>query len=389
MDLVPRLKAAAGDVPIIMLTGHGSIESAVRAIQEGAEQFLTKPVELPAILVLLERLMGSRRDRRNRLAGRSEKAREAIDPFLGKSASVRLLAREAGKVAVSEVPVLIQGETGTGKGVLARWLHGNGPRAEEGMVELNCAAFSKDLLDSELFGHERGSFTGATASKMGLLEVAHRGTVFLDEIGDMDPAVQPKFLKALEDRRIRRVGDVRDRHVDFRLIAATHRDLEQRVREGLFRQDLFYRINTIVLVVPPLRERIEDLPVLAQHFLTRGLRERGRGPVALSPEALRALSAHSWPGNVRELRNVLERALVVSDRDVIAVEDLRFSLGSPLDAPTEAEPPLTLEETERQAVAAALRAEDGNVEATARRLAISKSGLYLRMKRYGLRDTAR
>jgi DNA-binding NtrC family response regulator len=158
------------------------------------------------------------------------------------------------------------------------------------------------------------------------------------------------------------------------------------VREGLFRQDLFYRINTIVLVVPPLRERIEDLPVLAQHFLTRSLRERGRGPVALSPEASRALSSHSWPGNVRELRNVLERALVVSDRDVIAVPDLRFSLGAPLDAPAEAKPPLTLEEIERQGIVAALQAEDGNVEATARRLAISKSGLYLRMKRYALRD---
>ena len=388
VDLVPRLREISPEVAILILTGFGSIEMAVQAIKRGAEHFLTKPVELPAVLVLLDRLMSSRRDHRSHLAGRSQKAREAMDPFLGTSPAMRRLAEEARKVAASEVPVLIQGETGTGKGVLARWLHANGPRAEESLVELNCAGLSKDLLDTELFGHEKGAFTGAVSSKMGLLEVAHRGSVFLDEIGDMDSAVQPKLLKALEDSRIRRVGDVRDRHVDFRLITATHQDLEQRTREGRFRSDLLYRINTVVLVVPPLRERNEDVSLLAQQLLAQGGRERGRAPLSLSPEALRALAGHSWPGNVRELRNVLERAIVVADESVIAMRDLRFSLGAPAEVSADAEPSLTLKEIERQAIVDALRAEGGNIEATARRLAVSKSGLYLKMRRYGLRPPA-
>jgi len=389
VELVPRLKEASPEVPIIILTGFGSIEAAVKAIKHGAEQFLTKPVELPAVLVLLRRLLESRRDHRNRLAGRSRRAREEVDPFAGTSPALVRLGEEARRVTASDVPVLIQGETGTGKGVLARWLHASGPRAEEALVEVNCAALSRDLLDTELFGHEKGAFTGAAASKMGLLEVAHRGTVFLDEIGDMDLAVQPKLLKALEDGRIRRVGDVRDRPVDFRLVTATHQDLEGRGRERLFRADLLYRINTVVLFVPPLRERPEDILPLARQLLAR---EAGRRPVSLSPEAAEALALHSWPGNVRELRNVLDRALLVCEDGVIDVRDLRFSLGSPparAGAETSAASErLTLDEIERRAIAAALRDEGGNVEATARRLAVSKSGLYLKMKKYGLRPAA-
>jgi DNA-binding NtrC family response regulator len=387
VDLLPRLREISPEVPVIMLTGFGSVETAVQAIKQGAEQFLTKPVELPAVLVLLERLMTSRRDRRNRLAGRSQNARDGLDPFLGESKAIRRLAEEARKVAASEVPVLIQGETGSGKGVLARWLHAQGPRSEEAMVEMNCASFSKDLLDSELFGHEKGAFTGATSSKMGLLELAHRGTVFLDEIGDMDHGVQPKLLKALEDKRIRRVGDVRDRHVDFRLIAATHQDLEQRAREERFRRDLLYRINTFVLPVPPLRERVEDIPVLAQRLLEIGAREAGRGPVRLSPEVVGALVAHPWPGNVRELKNVLERALVVSDRPLVELGDLRFGFDAAREPSPDGDLSGTLEEIERRAITAALHREGGSVEAAARCLAVSKSGLYLKIKKYGLRTS--
>ncbi|MFI5184553.1 MAG: sigma-54-dependent transcriptional regulator [Vicinamibacteria bacterium] len=383
VDLVPRLKGIAPEVPLVLLSAYGSIETAVTAIKHGADHFLTKPVELPALLILLKRLLESRRDQRTRLAGTSRQAREGIDPFLGTSPAVRQLADETRRICAADAPVLIHGETGSGKGVLARWIHEQSPRAADPLVDLNCAALSRELLDSELFGHEKGAFTGATSSKMGLLEVAHGGTVFLDEIGDMDPAVQPKLLKALEDKRIRRLGEVRDRHVDLRLIAATHQDLERLVREGKFRSDLYYRINTIVLVVPPLRQRREDIALLARHLLEKGSREMGRGSVALSADAMRALEAHSWPGNVRELRNVLERALLVCERGAIEVRDLRFAIGGSPE-PGGGEAPQTLEEIERRAIEDAVRAEGGNLEAAAKRLGISRSGIYLKMRKYGL-----
>ncbi|MFI5007945.1 MAG: sigma-54-dependent transcriptional regulator [Solirubrobacterales bacterium] len=386
-DLVARLKNVAPEVPLIMLTGHGSIEEAVKAIKQGAEQFLTKPVEMPAVLVLLDRLLQSQRDHRSRLAGNSQKARAEIDPFQGASPALKQLAEECRRIRGSESPVLIQGETGTGKGVLARWLHANGPRADEELVEVNCAALSRDLLETELFGHEKGAFTGAAFAKTGLLEVAHRGTVFLDEIGDMDVAVQPRLLKAIEDKRIRRLGEVRERHVDFRLIAATHQDLERLSREKHFRSDLYYRINAITLFVPPLRERREDIPLLARQLLERGAREAGRPRIVLSKEALAALGAHSWPGNVRELRNVLERALLVCDHEVIEVRDLRFSLGAPPPDALPAEASLNLEEMELRAIEAALRVDHGKVEDAARRLGISRSALYLKIKKLGLKPS--
>jgi DNA-binding NtrC family response regulator len=388
VNLVARLKRISADVPLIMLTGYGSIETAVSAMQEGAEQFLTKPVELPAILRLLERLLARPQDERGRVGvgDRGGLGPDAIDPFLGVGPGMRRLAAEAGRLRGFDAPVLILGETGTGKSVLARWLHANGPRAAKAFVDVNCATLSRELLDSELFGHERGAFTGATASKMGLLELADRGTVFLDEIGDMDPAVQPKLLKALEEKRIRRLGDVRERHVDFRLIAATHQDLHDLVREGRFRRDLYYRINAIVLEVPPLRERPGDIPALARCLLEGGRRDRSQAPPHLSEGALEALRAHSWPGNIRELRNVLERALVACSGNVIAPDDLRFAASTP--APARAsdvtEGPATLEDIERRAIERALWEERGNVDATARRLGISRSGLYLKLRKFNV-----
>ena len=273
--LMKALKAIDASVPVVILTAHGSIDLAVRAIKEGAEQFLTKPVELPTLLVILERLIEHRRNRQTRLAGRYREARHAIDPFAGESAVMRRLAEQAERVASSTTPVLIQGESGTGKGLLASWLHRNGPRAEEAFVDLNCAGLSRDLLESELFGHHKGAFTGAVADKPGLLEIAHRGTLFLDEIGDADLQVQPKLLKVLEEQAFRRLGDVRDRQVDARLIAASHHDLRQMVEENRFRHDLFYRISAIPLFVPPLRERGRDVIVLARRLLERISSEQG------------------------------------------------------------------------------------------------------------------
>ena len=326
LDLLPRLKEIDATAPLIVLTAYGSIELAVRAVKEGAEHFLTKPVELQALLVILSHLLEDRRTRHRQLAGKSRQAREDVDPFFGTSAAIRQLAEQARRMLSTESPILLQGETGTGKGVLAKWLHDHGPRAEEGFVDLNCAGLSQDLLESVLFGYAKGAFTGAVTNKTGLLEVAHRGSVFLDEIGDMEPQVQPKLLKVLEEKRLRRLGDVHDRYIDIQLIAATHHDLGLLVREKKFRGDLYYRISTIPLVVPPLRDRVEDIPRLAQHLLRRLTADLGRGDVGLDADAEQALQAYPWPGNIRELRNVLERALLLSDRQVLGRKDLRFDV---------------------------------------------------------------
>src|SRR4029078_2611182 len=250
LDLIPRLKEIDSDIPLLVLTAHGSIDLAVRAIKEGAEQFLTKPLELPTLQVILQRLLQKQRNHHKQLASNTEQVRQAIDPFIGTSSAIHALADQAHKILNTESPILILGETATGKGVLARWLHENSPRADEAFVDLNCAGLSRELLETELFGHEKGAFTSATASKQGLFEVAHRGSIFLDEVGDVDLQIQPKLLKVLEEKRFRRLGDVRDRQVDVRLIGATHQDIGQLVREKKFRDDLYFRISTIPLAFP-------------------------------------------------------------------------------------------------------------------------------------------
>jgi len=394
LDLLPRLRALDPTVPLVVLTGHGSIDLAVQAVKEGAQHFFTKPVELATLAVVIERLLDQQRQRQRVLAGTTREARRAVDPFLGTSAAVRRLAEEATRVQASDSPMLIEGETGTGKGVLAAWLHRQGPRSEEAFVDLNCATLSKDLLESELFGHEKGAFTGAVSAKPGLLEVAHRGTLFLDELGDMDPAVQPKLLKVLEEKRYRRLGEVRDRQVDVRLIAATHQDLAALVNSKAFRQDLFYRVAAIPLMVPALRERAEDIPLLARDLLDRIAADLGRGRLEITPAALAALGAYSWPGNIRELRNVLERAALLCRDRTIDVGDLRFiNMGGPAPAafaaPTSAPPrphdtAMTLEEVERRHIQAVLEEEDGRVESAARRLGVPRSSLYKRLRALGL-----
>jgi DNA-binding NtrC family response regulator len=384
LELLPRLRALDAAVPLVVLTAHGSIDLAVRAVKEGAEHFLTKPVELPALVVILNRLLDARRTRKRQIAGGRRDARARVDPFALPSAAMKALAEDAERVARSDSPVLIVGETGVGKGVLARWLHDHGPRADEAFVDLNCASLSKELLESELFGHEKGAFTGAVAAKEGLLEVAHRGTLFLDEIGDVDAAVQPKLLKVLEEGRFRRLGDVRDREVDVRLVAATHQDMAGAVREKRFRSDLYFRISALPLVIPPLRGRPEDIPVLAESLLSGIAAEMGRPDLALSPPAVEALRAYAWPGNTREMRNVLERAAILSRTPVLSADDLRFT-GSPEAAvPSAGDTDLTLEEVERRHVERVLAEEGGHVERAARRLAVPRSSLYERIKRLGL-----
>ncbi len=381
LDLLPRLKEIDSEIPLLVLTAHGSIDLAVKAIKEGAEQFLTKPIEMSALQVILQRLLETQRKHHKHLASKSRRVRLAIDPFIGTSAAIRSLADQARKILTSESPVLILGETGSGKGVLARWLHENSPRAEEAFVDLNCAGLSRELLETELFGHQKGAFTSATSSKQGLFEVAHRGTVFLDEVGDVDLQIQPKLLKVLEDKRFRRVGDVRDQQVDVRLIAATHQDIGQLVREKKFRDDLYFRISTIPLSFPPLRKRIEDIPVVAQYLLDKVSADLGRGEIQLEDDCLKALQAYAWPGNVRELRNVIERAVLLSEEKVIGLKDLNFE-GHASSGPTTLDSSLTLLQVEKQHIERVLEEERGRVEKAATRLGIPRSSLYQKIKKH-------
>jgi DNA-binding NtrC family response regulator len=381
LDLLPRLKEIDAQIPLLVLTAHGSIDLAVRAIKEGAEQFLTKPLELPTLLVILQRLLQKQRNYHKQLASKSRQVRQAIDPFIGTSPAIRALADQAKKILSTESPVLILGETGTGKGVLARWLHENSPRAEEAFVDLNCAGLSRELLETELFGHEKGAFTSAIASKQGLFEVAHRGTIFLDEVGDVDLQIQPKLLKVLEEKRFRRVGDVRDRQVDVRLIAATHQDVGQLVRDKRFRDDLYFRISTIPLSFPALRERIEDIPTMAQYLLDKVAADLGRGELRLDESSIQALQAYSWPGNIRELRNVIERAVLLSDQKSITLQDLHFDGHAQLGTPF-LDTRLTLVELEKQHIERVLNEERGRVEKAAKRLGIPRSSLYQKIKKH-------
>lgn len=385
LELLPKLKALDGDVPLLILTGHGTIDLAVRAIKEGAEQFLTKPVELPTLLVVIKRLLDTGRIRHRDLAAKHTSRRRKFNPFLGTSAAIRHLEDEARVIAGSDAAVLIEGPTGSGKGILAKWLHENSGRAGEPFVDLNCAGFSREFLDSELFGFERGSFTGAVNAKSGLLEVANRGTVFLDEVGDMDPGVQPKVLKVLEEKRIRRLGAVRDRQVDIRLIAATHQNLDALQKEGRFRSDLYYRLNTISLFVPPLRERAEDIPVVAREIIAMLGADIGRAEVVLTPAAEDALRLQPWPGNVRELRNVLERALILTRGDTI--DETQLGLRSAPRAEYALNPDMTLEDVEVRHIQLVLRHLEGNVERAAGVLGISRSSLYDKIRRHNLSTT--
>lgn len=380
LDLLPRLKEIDAEIPLLILTAHGSIDLAVRAIKEGAEQFLTKPLELPALLVILQRILENKRNLHKQRANKTREVRAAIDPFVGTSPAILDLAEQARKILLTESPILILGETGTGKGVLSRWLHANSPRSDEAFVDLNCAGLSRELLETELFGHEKGAFTSATSSKQGLFDVAHRGTIFLDEIGDVDLQIQPKLLKVLEDKRFRRVGDVRDRQVDVRLIAATHQDIGQLVAEKKFRDDLYFRISTIPLTFPALRDRQQDIPVLAQYLVEKFGADLGRWEVQLGPDCLEALQNYSWPGNVRELRNVIERAILLSDHKTIGLKDLHFDgrAGNQVYLNSN----LTLVELERQHIERVLREEKGRVEHAAKRLGVPRSSLYQKLKRH-------
>ena len=382
LQLLPKLKEMDPNMPIIILTGFGSMELGVSLIRAGADHCLAKPLEASALQLVVQKELENSRNQQKQLASSTRRRRVVLDPFVGQSPAIQRLAETSGKVAKGQSPVLLQGETGTGKGVLATWLHENGPRSEEPFVDLNCAGLSREFLESELFGHEKGAFTGAVSAKPGLFEVVHRGTLFLDEIGDVDLNVQPKLLKVLEEKRFRRMGDVRDRFVDVRLIAATHRDLRRSIDSNAFRSDLYFRISTVPLVLPTLRSRQEDIPQVAATLLQRICSDMARPTVELSGKAIERLQSYYWPGNIRELRNVLERALLL--HEVSILEPNHFGFDAPHTASSSYDPNWTLERMEQFHIASAFSAENENVERTAKRLGIAKSTLYQKLKSQNL-----
>jgi DNA-binding NtrC family response regulator len=305
------------------------------------------------------------------------------DPFAGVGPLIRTLREEALRAVQGQGPVLLLGETGTGKGVLARWLHQHGPRRAEPFVDLNCAGLNPDFLETELFGHRKGAFTGADQPKRGLIELADRGTVFLDEIGDMATSVQAKVLKVLEEKRFRRLGEVQDQSVDIRLLAATHQNLEQAIRQGRFRKDLYFRISTFTLHLPPLRKRLDDLPVLGAQILAELGRELGKPGLVLTPEALDAMQGYRWPGNIRELRNALERAVLRAEGREIWPGDLGLG-GVSAEATPAYGTRLSLAELEKLHIKRVLEEEGGRVTDAAKRLGIPRSTLYVKIRELGL-----
>jgi len=332
LEVLRESKQADSTIPVILLTAFGSVEEAVSAMKEGAFDFIQKPVDLDHLKLLVERATRQQELVRENLILREEfAARYGFPRIVGESAAMQAVSQQLQKVAATEATVLLLGESGTGKELFARAIHHLSPRREQPFIALNCAAIPESLLENELFGHERGAFTGAGNRKAGKIELAQRGTLFLDEIGELPLASQAKLLRVLEERCFDRVGGTQSIDVDVRIVVATNRDLAARIREKLFREDLYFRIAAVPITIPPLRERGDDLLLLAARFLERFSREFGKPPLSLSAEARRRLRDYSWPGNVRELQNALERAAILSDHAEISAE-LLPSLAAPIQS---------------------------------------------------------
>lgn len=385
IDLLHQFKMYSETTAVIMMSGAGAqLTPVIDSMKLGAETFLQKPFDYDTLSLTLQQVSRMIGTQRELIALKRSEGKEERLP--GVSSAIIQLNEILGQIARAVSPVLIEGESGTGKGVLARLIHNRSPRARAPFVDLNCAGLSKELLESELFGHERGAFTNAMNTKPGLFEIAGGGTLFLDEIGEMDVTVQARLLKALEEKRFRRVGGIRDLRADFRLLAATNRDLLAEVSAGRFRGDLYYRLNVVRIKMPPLRERLEDIPILVQALLTPLAKEMGRAMPTVSPRALQKLTTYAWPGNVRELRNVLERAMLTLHGDEIRNEDLVIEGGGAVAAakggsmPTEEWDIQPLDSIINQYVVASVKAAGGNIRKAARQLQVSPSTMYARLK---------
>ena len=398
IELLRRIREFDPALPVVIMTAYGTIEGAVEAVKLGAFDYLKKPVDLEELRLLADRAREHSQMRQELSYYRRRAAREV--PFaevIGESPGIRAVLEQARQIAAlnETPPVLISGETGTGKGLVARTIHASSPRAARPFIEVNCTALPATLMEAELFGHERGAFTDAKESKMGLFEAAEGGFLFLDEVGDIELALQGKLLKAVEERTVRRVGGIRDRRIDVRILAATNRDLEREAERERFRRDLYFRLAVILLRLPPLRERGEDILFLADHYLARFRAKYGKDVTRLDPRARDMLLAYPWPGNVRELSHVMERAVLWSRGPVLDIEHLSLSTPSaPPDAGPSAPlpgnggpslpPGVDLDQWERSIIEQALRESEGNQTRAAQRLGISRDTLRSRLKKYGI-----
>ncbi|SFG64941.1 two-component system, NtrC family, response regulator AtoC [Desulfotomaculum arcticum] len=378
------------DVPVILITAYGTTQTTIEAMKLGAFDYVMKPLKINELLGTLKkavevREMLQKAGHHNNKANRVDK-----DIMIGQSAAMQNIYKTIGRIANSNATVMIRGESGTGKELVARAIHFNSVRKNKNFVKINCASIPENLLESELFGHEKGSFTGAVASKQGKFELAHLGTIFLDEIGEMSLSTQAKLLRVLQEREFERVGGTETIRVDVRIVAATNKDLERSIDEGTFREDLFYRINVVDIVLPPLRDRKEDIPALIDHIIKTCCLEHGKTITGFSDEAMKLLEAYDWPGNIRELKNVCERAVLMSNGPLLTVSDLPLSFrkdGRRVEWLGEIQGDSLKEivaEVEREVILKALEENNWNRSATAQALKVNRSSLYAKMKELGI-----
>jgi len=376
-------------IPIIILTVRSSLQDKINGLNLGADDYLTKPFineELLAKVRVMLRIKDlhdelKREKDKNILLAQALEKRYSFGNILGKNTRMLSTYELISDISNTDSTVLIQGESGTGKELIARAIHFNSDRKNKPFVVANCSAYSQNLLESELFGHEKGSFTGAIRRKTGRFELAHGGTIFLDEIGEVSPPTQILLLRVLQDHRFERVGGEETLEVDVRVIAATNKNLTEEIRKGTFREDLYYRLNVIPIFVPPLRERKDDVPLLASHFLQKFCQEKGKDVTSISPDVMEILLAHSWPGNVRELENVIEHAIIIAKQEKILPKDLPQYL---LQQPLPTKQLISLQDHEKNLIMKTLEETNWNKHQTAKRLKITRSTLYGKMKRYGL-----
>jgi len=385
-ELLKGVTSQSPTLPVIILTGHGTIESAVQAMHDGAYDFLTKPVNLDRLSLLVKRALASRElAEQNRAMQEELERRSGFASIIGRSAEMRQVFEIVRQVAPSRSSVLLTGESGSGKEMIAEALHYNSPRKDKSFIKVHCAALTESLLESELFGHEKGAFTGAIARKRGRFELAHLGTLFLDEIGEINQNVQIKLLRVLEEKRFERVGGEETVEVDVRLIAATNRDLKEAITRGTFREDLYYRLNVVNIHIPPLRERKEDIPLLVAAFLREFSQENGKSLEGIDAKARLALYNYPWPGNVRQLRNSIESAVVLAKGSTITLDDLPPNIrgetgGDLLRLPVGA----SLADVEKEVIRSTLAREGGNKSRTAEILGIGRKTLHRKIEEYGL-----
>jgi two-component system nitrogen regulation response regulator NtrX len=384
-----RMRERQVDAQVVIISGHGNVESAVRAIKMGAFDFVEKPLSLEKTVLAVRNALRQRHLEAENLALRARV--DAQHTMVGESAAMQRLREQVAMAAPTNGRVLIFGENGTGKELVARNIHALSLRRAGPFVEVNCAAIPEELIESELFGHVRGAFTGAVADRRGKFELAHGGTIFLDEIGDMSLKTQAKVLRVLQEQVMEAVGGSTRIRVDARVLAATNKDLREEIRAGRFREDLYFRLNVVPISVPPLRERRDDIPLLADHFMALLAREYGRRAKRFEIDAVEALQRYGWPGNVRELRNVVERLMIMVPGDRVSSRDLLFldhGTGSPVtaDVPSESMMPLhdARDDFERQYILRALAAQHGNISRTADMLGVERSNLYRKMRAFGI-----